>query len=306
MTSIPGRTHLTAVLVALFVTALWSSSWVLIKWGLVDIAPLPFAGLRYALAALLLSPIILTPGNRRALAGCGRREWGLLIGFGLLQYGVTQAAQFLALSYLPATTLSLMLAFTPALVALLGAALLGERVGWREMLGIAVFLGGAGLYFGAKALPVGATVGLAIGAVGVLANAGQTLLGRKVNRDSGLPPSLITAVSMVAGAAALLTTGIAVQGWPEIAPRGWLIVGWLAAANTALAFWLWNRAQAVLSALEASLINNTMLIQIAVLAVLFLGERLTGMQVAGLTLAGAGVLFVQLARMRAIRAPSPS
>ena len=77
-----------------------------------------------------------------------------------------------------------------------------------------------------------------------------------------------------------------------------MIVGWLAAANTALAFWLWNRAQAVLSALESSLINNTMLIQIAVLAVLFLGERLGAMQVAGLSLAGAGVLFVQLAKMR--------
>ena len=57
----------------------------------------------------------------------------------------------------------------------------------------------------------------------------------------------------------------------------------------------------MLSALEASLINNTMLIQIAVLAVLFLGERLTGMQVGGLVLAGAGVLFVQLARIRAAR-----
>ncbi|WP_305306432.1 DMT family transporter [Brevundimonas sp.] len=297
----PGRAHLSAVFVALFVTALWSSSWVLIKWGLVDIAPLPFAGLRYALAALLLSPIILTPANRRALVGCGRREWGLLIGFGLLQYGVTQAAQFLALSYLPATTLSLMLTFTPALVAVLGAVLLGERIGWREILGIAVFLGGAGLYFESKALPVGASLGLIIGTVGVLANAGQTLLGRKVNRDPGLPPSLITALSMAAGAAALLTTGIAVQGWPEITLPGWLIVGWLAVANTALAFWLWNRAQAVLSALEASLINNTMLIQIAVLAVLFLGERLTATQVAGLTLAGVGVLYVQLARMRAAR-----
>lgn len=301
MSHIPSRAHLTAVLVALFVTALWSSSWVLIKWGLVDIAPLPFAGLRYALAALLLSPIILTAANRRALAGCGRRQWGLLIAFGLLQYAVTQACQFLALSYLPATTLSLMLAFTPAVVAVFGVILLGEHIGWREMLGICVFLGGAGLYFAAKALPTGAALGLLIGAVGVLANAGQHLLGRKVNRDTDLPPSLITAVSMAAGAAALLTTGVAVQGWPEIAPRGWLIVGWLAAANTALAFWLWNRAQAVLSALEASLINNTMLIQIAVLAVLFLGERLTGVQVAGLALAGAGVLFVQLARMRAAR-----
>jgi drug/metabolite transporter (DMT)-like permease len=103
---------------------------------------------------------------------------------------------------------------------------------------------------------------------------------------------------MAAGAAALLTTGVAVQGWPEISPRGWMIVGWLAVANTALAFWLWNRAQAVLSALESSLINNTMLIQIAVLAVLFLGERLSVMQALGLALAGLGVAYVQLVRMR--------
>lgn len=293
-----SRAHLIAIAVALFVTLLWSSSWVLIKWGLADIAPLPFAGLRYALAALLLSPIILTAANRKRLAECGRERWALLIAFGLLQYAVTQACQFFALSYLPATTLSLMLAFTPALVAILGGVLLGEHIGWREVLGVAVFLGGAGLYFLSKVLPAGAAIGLVIGAIGVLANAGQHLLGRKINRDIGLPPSLITAVSMAAGAAALLTTGIVAQGWPEIAPRGWLIIGWLAAVNTALAFWLWNRAQAVLSALESSLINNTMLIQIAVLAVLFLGERLTAMQVAGLTLAGAGVLVVQLARMR--------
>jgi len=298
MTHLPGRRHLNAVLLALLVTLLWSSSWVLIKWGLADIAPLPFAGLRYALAALLLSPIILTRTNRRALAGCGRRQWGLLVAFGLLQYAVTQGCQFVALSLLPATTLSLMLAFTPAVVAVFGVVLLGERIGWREVLGIAVFLGGAGLYFASKNLPTGAALGLLIGGLGVMANAGQHLLGRKVNRDTGLPPSLITAVSMAAGAAALLTTGVAVQGWPEIAPRGWLIVGWLAVANTALAFWLWNRAQAVLSALESSLINNTMLIQIAVLAVLFLGERLTVMQVTGLGLAGLGVVYVQLVRMR--------
>lgn len=298
MTPLLSRAHLTAIAVALFVTLLWSSSWVLIKWGLVDIAPLPFAGLRYALAALLLSPIILTAANRRRLADCGRKRWALLIAFGLLQYAVTQACQFMALTYLPATTLSLMLAFTPALVAILGGVLLGEHVGWREIAGVAVFLAGAALYFASKALPAGAAIGLVIGATGVLANAGQSLLGRKVNRDIGLPPSLITAVSMAAGAAALLTTGVAVQGWPEISPRGWMIVGWLAVANTALAFWLWNRAQAVLSALESSLINNTMLIQIAVLAVLFLGERLSLVQVLGLALAGLGVAYVQLVRMR--------
>ena len=51
-----GRQHALAVLQALFVTFLWSTSWVLIKIGLddLDLKPLSFAGLRYALAALIL------------------------------------------------------------------------------------------------------------------------------------------------------------------------------------------------------------------------------------------------------------
>ena len=291
------RSHLTAVLTALFVTALWSLSWVLITRGLEDIPPLSFAGLRYGLAALILSPLLFGQTARASLRALPMKGWSLLIGFGVLQYGVTQACQFTALTLLPPTTLSLMLAFTPALVAVLGAALLGERLGWLEAAGVAVFVGGAGVYFLSKSLPAGAVAGLVVGGLGVLANAGQTLLGRKVNRDSHLPPSLITAVSMIAGAAALLTAGVAVEGAPNLPPHAWLIIGWLAAVHTALAFWLWNRAQRSLSALEASLINNTMMIQIAALAVLVLGERLTGMQVAGLAVAGLGVLTVQLARM---------
>ena len=41
--------HLWAIGIALFVTVLWSSSWVLIRWGLEDegLPPLVFAALRY-------------------------------------------------------------------------------------------------------------------------------------------------------------------------------------------------------------------------------------------------------------------
>ena len=46
--------HTRAVLQALLVTFLWSTSWVLIKIGLADIPALTFAGLRYVLALLVL------------------------------------------------------------------------------------------------------------------------------------------------------------------------------------------------------------------------------------------------------------
>ena len=47
---------------------------------------------------------------------------------------------------------------------------------------------------------------------------------------------------------------------------------WLSVVNTAFAFTLWNISLRELTALESAGINNTMLIQIAVLAWVFLDE----------------------------------
>jgi drug/metabolite transporter (DMT)-like permease len=74
----------------------------------------------------------------------------------------------------------------------------------------------------------------------------------------------------------------------------WAIVLWLAVVNSALAFTLWNRTLRTLSAMESSIINNTMLFQIAALAWMFLGEELGWREVAGMVLAAAGILAVQL------------
>ncbi len=71
----------------------------------------------------------------------------------------------------------------------------------------------------------------------------------------------------------MLVLGLVIEGWPAISLRSWAVILWLAVVNSALAFTLWNRSLAVLSAAsESSVINNTMLIQIAVLAWAFLGR----------------------------------
>jgi drug/metabolite transporter (DMT)-like permease len=48
--------------------------------------------------------------------------------------------------------------------------------------------------------------------------------------------------------------------------------------------------------MESSIINNTMAVQIPILAVVFLGERLNGREVTGLLVAIVGALLVQLGR----------
>lgn len=285
-----------ARLQALFVTFLWSTSWVLIKVGLEDIPPLTFAGLRYSLAFLCLLPLFVRPARRASLHALSRREWGRLLGLGVLFYAVTQGAQFLGLLYLPAVTVSLLLNFTTITVALLGVLLLAERPAPWQWGGVGLSLLGALLYFFPVALPARELFGMAVVGLGVVANALSAVLGRAINRGGQIAPLTVTVVSMGIGAALLLLAGLATQGLPALSLQSWAIIGWLAVVNTAFAFTLWNQTLRTLSAVESSIINSTMLVQIALLAWLFLGERLTWQEIAGLALAVVGVLLVQLHR----------
>lgn len=296
-----GRQHALAVLQALFVTFLWSTSWVLIKVGMedLDLEPLSFAGLRYALAA-----VILLPFGIRAMRGAHAAEplrprlIGRVAIYGLLFVAVAQGAQYAALAVLPATAVSLVLSSIPAVVALMALADRHERASLWQGVGIGMLTLGALLYFGPFEVPEGAAVGFLASGLCVTAAATSSHLGRVVARDSigrlGGPLGL-TALSMLIGAAALLAVGTALEGWPRLDLRGWLIIGWLALVNTAFAFTLWNHTLRTLTAVESSVVNNTMTLQVAILAVVFLGELLEPLQLIGLLLAAAGAAVVQLA-----------
>jgi drug/metabolite transporter (DMT)-like permease len=285
--------RLRAILQALFVTFLWSTSWVLIKIALDDIPALTFAGLRYSIAFIILLPVSWK--HRAAVRALSSKEWGRLAALGFVFYTLTQGGQFLTLSHLEAVTFSLLLNFTAVLVVLIGVAALAEVPSRRQWMGFMLFLAGVVVYFYPVFIPEGRALGLILAGITVCANAVATVLGRSVNRQGTIPPLVVTVVSMGVGAVLLLVTGLMLQGLPRISLSGWIIVGWLALVNTALAFTLWNISQRVLSAMESSIINNTMQIQIAVLAWVFLGEQLDLRNVAGLLMVAIGVLIIQVA-----------
>ncbi|NLX11971.1 MAG: EamA family transporter [Chloroflexi bacterium] len=288
--------YLRAVLQALFVTFLWSTSWVLIKIGLEDIPALTFAGLRYVLAFLVLLPFVLRPGQLDSVRQLTRRDWLGLAVLGLIYYAITPGTQFLGLDRLPAITTSLLLSFSAVVIAVLGVILLAETLTRRQWSGIVIYLIGALVYFYPVEIPTREVLGLIIVLGGVLATSLATVLGRGINRAARIPPLTVTVVSMGVGAIVLLIVGIATQGLPALSLQSWAIIGWLAVVNTALTYTLWNHTQRTLSAAESGIINNTMLIQIALLAWIFLGESLTLREIGGLALAALGTLIVQLRR----------
>ncbi len=283
-----------AILQALFVTFLWSTSWVLIKRTLnsSDLPPLTFAGLRYSIAFLILLPRLWKyKAEVRALSA---KDWGRLATLGLVFYTLTQGGQFITLKHLEAVSFSLLLNFTPLLVAVFGILVLKEIPSRLQWVGIVVFLVGVLIYFSPSSIPAGQLFGFALAGFTVTANAVAAILGRSVNREGTISPLVVTVISMGVGAILLLGTGVVVQGLPPISISVWAVIIWLAIANTAFAFFLWNKTLQTLSAVESSIINSTMLIQIVVLAWLFLGEQLTAQALVGLAFAAVGVLAVNL------------
>jgi drug/metabolite transporter (DMT)-like permease len=291
-------THTVAVLQALFVTLLWSSSWVLIRIGLVDIPALTFAGLRYSLAFICTLPFFFRAGQLSVVRRISLKSWLSLLALGVLYYTITQGTLFVGLELLPAVSVSLLLNLTPIVVAILGIIYLHERLTGLGWAGVLLSIIGSGLYY----LPFVYTSGIELGYVvviaGMLANAASSVLGRGINRRGDIPPLTVTVVSMGFGSLIMLAGGLLFQGLPDLGIRHWALILWLAVISTALAFTLWNHTLRTLTATESSVINNTLLIQISVLAYLFLGETLTWKEIAGLVVAGIGALLVQVRRDR--------
>jgi drug/metabolite transporter (DMT)-like permease len=286
--------HPAAVAQALTVAFLWSTSWILVKLGLDDVPVLVLVGLRYAAAfACLLPVMLLRSGVRTATRTLGPAAWARLGLLGLLLYGLNPAGLYLALAHLPAATVSLVNGFAPAVVAVLGSPLLGERPTGLQWAGTLAYLAGALIYLAPVEAQAGQGLGLAAAGAGMLAYAAAELLGRWVNRH-GLPALAVTTTSMGVGGGVTLAIALLTQPTPQLAPSGWLLVGWLAVVNTAVAYTVWNHTKRWLSAMQSTLINNTMLVHVAVLGWAVLGERLSPTDVAGLLLAVGGVVMVQL------------
>ena len=303
------QNHSVSILLAFIVTILWSSSWPIIKFGLKEMPPLIFAGMRYVIASIILFLYVLFhPRYRAELRHLSRKWWLKLTGYGVVFYTITQGAQFLGLLYLNAITVSLLLSFSPILVLIFANIVLKEKTDLVQFLLVLLAIGGALLYFllnpelttnpfvimsGSNKYFLPSTppiaiywkiIGLIIVIIGVLANAFSAIIGRSINQTKEVSTVVITSVSMCIGSILLLISGLIIEDIPHFSLVSIGYILWLSVVNTAFAFTIWNFVMQKLKALEISIINNTMLFQITVLAVVFLGEMPTLLQWIGLTI----------------------
>lgn len=286
-------TRLLAIGEGFLASVIWASSFVIIKMGLAYMGPLTLAGLRYFTAFLLLLPLMARNGGLTRNPAPG--QWGRLFLMGLCAYPLSNGALFWGLQHVPATTGSFLFGLLPLPILFLALVWLQEVPGGLQVVGVLIALAGS-VFFFSPGLSAGDPLALAVIALGVLAFAVFGVLGRDVARAGRVTTLPLTALPLGFGGGLLLLVALPLERPAPPPLEGWEAVLWLAVVNTALAYVLYNHSLQTLTALELNALVSLSPLVTALLAAIFLGERVTALQVMGLVIAVLGVVMVQWRR----------
>lgn len=271
----PRSSHALLLLAVL----LWSTNFATVKAGLDHgFSPLAFNAVRWLLVAALVSALVLaTEGSLRV----ARRDVPLVAGLAAVLFALNQVFAMYALELGAASTTAIVFGLMPLFVAALAHGAGIERLGRRfwaatsaSLFGVVLLVAGAG---GVSADAGG--VALAVVNVGSFAAyivCVTPLLGRySVLRVTAL--SLVSASLMLAAVGSVQLAG---ESWGSLDGVAWSAVVW-ATASVLVANVVWLEGGRHLGPSRAALYSNLLPLLGAVIAVVALGERPAGLQVAG-------------------------
>ncbi len=240
------RPRLVAALLLLLASAIWGSTFVVVKQAITETSVLDFLAWRFIFAGILLSA-----ARPRALVRLGRRGWrsGVLLGLALAAGYLTQTY---GLRYTPAAVSGFLTGLQVVFTPVLGWALLRSRPsGWTWVAVLAAITGLAVLTF--RGVPLGIGEELTVVSAALFALQIVGLEWRATVKDAyGLATVQLLTVGAVTLAAAA-PSGVRVPSTPDL----WGAVLLTAVAATAFAFVVQTWAQSHLSATSASVVFTT-------------------------------------------------
>lgn len=285
---------------------LWLIVLAAILWGTVGITtqtlyrltatnPLSVGFFRLAIAAPALGIGCWGVLGRRSLR-IARRDLARIALIGLM-LALYQACYFAAIARVGVAIATLVtLCLAPVIVAVLSAALLGERPTRRVLVALACALAGiAGIAgFGGGSHTAVNAAGILLAAGSALGYAIVTLTSRAV--AGRYHPLQINAIAFATGALTLLPLALATGFAVSYPLQGWLLLAYLGLVPTALAYALFLAGMRTTPATVASIVTLLEPLTATVLAALLFGERL-----GPLGLLGAALLLTALVVLAAGR-----
>ncbi|HNY79497.1 MAG: DMT family transporter [Sedimentisphaerales bacterium] len=268
------KTYLKLWLTALF----WAGAFVAGKHVSEHLGPFAIAFLRFGLASLLLLAMVRWKYGVLPRLDRGQIVVVLLLGAtGVFAYN---AMFFKALSLIEAGRASVVVATSPAFIAIGSAVFFKERLGWVRSLGVLLSVFGAAVVVSRgnlrEVLAGGVGLGEALILGCVLSWSAYSLIGKTVMRS--LSPLVAVSYSVAIGSLALFV-GACIEGLGRSAREAtaldWLAIVYMAVFATVVGFvWFYEGVRQI-GPTRASLCINFVPVFAVLLAFLLLGEPLT-------------------------------
>lgn len=286
----PGGRRLWATdLMLVGMALIWGVNIPVVKLGTQMVAPLAYNGVRVLLAAAALTAI----GAFRNAAWPPRRIMLLLLGLGLLGNGIYQIFFIEGIARTRAGSAALVLAATPAFVALFGRVRGVERTSPRGLLGILLSMVGIAIvvYGGhAVASGVGTLTGNLLVLAGALCWALFTVLLKPFTHE--VDAVHLAAITMIGGAIPLLIVAapdLAGTSWAALPAAAWGAILFSGLGALVVAYLFYYRGVRLLGPTRTAMYGNLQPVIALLVAWIVLGEVPTAWQ--GL---GAGSIMTGL------------
>jgi drug/metabolite transporter (DMT)-like permease len=280
---------------------LFGASVIAVRVAVREIPPVSLAVLRFGQGGLLLAGILLVVAPRYL-----RTRWERLRLFGLL--GIVLFVLFpltfnVGLQYTEASRGAVMLATMPIWSALLGN-FAGERLVRRQAIGVGLSVVGIGLAFAEPGTVIGGDAMSLLGdglllLTGLLGALYGLIAKRVLAVDN---PATVTTYAMLIGTLILLPAALVEGLVPAVERLDGPLLGlvvFLGVLGGAVAFQLWTWALSRLTPTQVAVYVNLNPVVAALLGVVLLGERRSGLFVLGFAAVVAGVLLVNWPGRRA-------
>jgi len=289
-----------AIAIGIAFALMWSSAFTGARILVQDAPPLMALTARFLLSGAIAVAIARYLGETWRLS---RAQWRATVVFGLCQNALYLGLNFVAMQTVEASLAAIIASTMPLLVALIGRTVLGERLPWLAVAGLAGGLAGVALIMGGRLGGAGVDLfGVALCVLGALALALATLMVS--GASSGGNVMMIVGLQMLIGAGFLVGPALILET-AEIAWTGRLVAAflYLTLVPGLAATWVWFLLVRRIGAVRAAAFHFLNPFFGVAVAAAILGERLGALDVAGVVVVMAGILAVQLSRRPATMRP---
>jgi drug/metabolite transporter (DMT)-like permease len=279
----------------LVAVVLWAVNFSLVKVALKEMSPMGFNGIRLAFASILL--ILFLAVNRESFRVDGPDLWKLVV-LGIVGNTAYQILFINGIYVTTASNTAIIIAITPAFIAVLSSVLKHERLNWAAWMGI--FISFVGFYLvilrnsGKPTFSGEGVKGDLMILAGTLCWAVYTVLAKPLLRK--ISALKLTAMTLVVGTVFYLPFAIRDIiriPYAEVSVKAWASLAFSGLFALAVCYVIWYESVRRVGNSRTAIYDNLIPILTVLFASLIIGEKISPLQGVGMVVILAGVYLTR-------------